>query len=429
MNKHFRAITATLLACWLTASATAQTPTPTPPTPVQVSDQLTLEAATEQFLRRNVALEAARLEVGVAEAERVGARLRPRPGLTVSAENLRISGETPFNRLYEVGVTIAQPFELGNRQGLRSEVAERTVSLAEARLTDVLRRRLFELKRTYYEGALARAILAIEQENRDNFAELVRFNTVRFEEGYIAEGELIKVRLERIKFDSGVANAALALRQANVRLLELLGESDYERAANLEARGSMGARQAQLDLASLRQTALANRAEIKVAEAQTALSASVTSLERSRGRGDVTPFAGYKRVGVDHTVVAGVTVPLPFGNRNQGGIALAEAEERVAEANVRLARSRALAEVESAYRAYETAREQVNAYEAGILRQADESRDIALVAYREGATDLITLLDAQRTRSEVRANYYRALFNYYTSVFQLELATGVEIKP
>ncbi|HEY1404668.1 MAG TPA: TolC family protein, partial [Pyrinomonadaceae bacterium] len=122
-------------------------------------------------------------------------------------------------------------------------------------------------------------------------------------------------------------------------------------------------------------------------------------------------------------------VPLPFGNRNQGGVARAEAEERVAEANVRLARNRALAEVESAYRAYETAREQVNVYEAGILKQADESYDIALVAYREGATELIILLDAQRTRSEVRANYYRALFDYYTSIFQLGLATGVEIKP
>jgi outer membrane protein TolC len=85
--------------------------------------------------------------------------------------------------------------------------------------------------------------------------------------------------------------------------------------------------------------------------------------------------------------------------------------------------------VESAYHAYETARELVNAYEAGILRQADESRDITLAAYREGVANLITFLDAQRTRSEVRSGYYRALFNYHTSVFQLELATGTEIKP
>jgi outer membrane protein, heavy metal efflux system len=432
---QFRPVATILLASWLTAPALlAQTPTTTqPPVPISQSSRgeelLTLEGATERFLRRNLALEAARLEVGVAEAERVGARLRPRPGLTFSAENLGVSGPTPFNRLYEVGVTVAQPIELGNRQGLRAEVAERTVTVAEARLTEVMRRRLFELRRTYYEAVLARAVLGLEQENRDNFAELVRFNTVRLEEGYIAEGELIKVRLERIKFDSAVANATLALRQANVRLLEFLGESSYERAASLNTDVRMEARPVTIELEQLRKAALANRADIKVAAAQVALSESVTGLERSRGKGDITPYAGYRRVGVDNTVLAGVTVPLPFGNRNQGGIARAEAEERVAEANLRVARNRALAEVESAYRAYETAREQVRAYEAGILQQADESRDIQLAAYREGVAELIALLDAQRTRSEVRANYYRAIYDYQTSLFQLELATGVEIRP
>ena len=425
VKKYCRAIVAILLASWTPASILAQTQQTTPPT----SETLTLETATEQFLRRNLAVEAARLEVGVAEAERVGARLRPRPGMTVSVENIQISGDTPFNRLYEVGLTVEQPFELGNRQGLRIEVAERTVTVAEARLTEVLQRRLFDLKRTYYEAALARTRLVIEQENRENFAELVRFNTVRFEEGYISEGELIKVRLERIKFDSAVATSALAYRQARVRLLEMLGESDYERAAFLEVTSRMEAQPATVELTQLRQAALANRADVKVAEAEVALTDSVSKLERSKGKGDLTPYVGYKRVGVDNTVLTGVTVPLPFGNRNQGGIARAEAEERVAEANLRLARNRALAEVETAYRAYETAREQVKAYEAGILRQADESRDIALAAYREGATDLITLIDAQRTRSEVRANYYRALFDYLTSIFQLELATGTEIKP
>ena len=54
----------------------------------------------------------ARLEVGVAMAERVAAHLRPRPGLTITGENLGVSGPTPFNRLYEVGATIAQPIEL-----------------------------------------------------------------------------------------------------------------------------------------------------------------------------------------------------------------------------------------------------------------------------------------------------------------------------
>lgn len=392
------------------------------------SDYLSLETAIDQFLRKNLSVEAARLEVGVAEAERIGARLRPRPGLTISAENLRLSGETPVNRLQEYGISVVQPIELGNRRALRMEVAERTVSVSEARLTEVLRRQLFELKRTYYESVLARVLLDTEQENRDNFEGLVKFNTVRFEEGYIAEGDLLKVRLERTKFDFAVANAELALRRARIRLLELTGERDFERAFRVETSNRLQVPPVDLNLAQLKETALVNRPEVKVAEAQLALAGVSIKLERSEAKGEVTPYVGYKRVGVDNTVLAGVTMPLPIGNRNQSGIARAEAEQKVSETNLSLVRNRTLAEVEAAYRAYETAREQVRAYEAGLLKQADESREIQLGAYQEGATELVTLIEAQKTRTEVRANYYRAIFDYYTSIFQLELATGTDIK-
>ena len=428
--KNLRAFTSLMLAFSLPVTLCAQTPaTGRPPVAVSLPpDYVSLESATEQFLRKNLSVEAARLEVGVAEAERVGARLGPRPGLTVSAENLRLSGGTPASRLYEFGAAVAQPIELGNRKALRIEVAERTIAVSEARLTEVLRRQLFDLKRTYYESVLARTLLGIEQENRDNFEGLVRFNTARFEEGYIAEGDLLKVRLERIRFDFVVANAELAFRKTKIRLLELIGDADFERAAKVDVISRLQVPTVSLDLSELRAAALTNRPEVKVAEAEITLSESAIKLERSRARGEVTPYVGYKRVGVDNTVLAGVTVPLPFGNRNQSGIARAEAEKKLAETNARFARNRALAEVEAAFRAYETAREQVRAYEAGLLRQADESREIQLAAYQEGVAELITLIEAQKARAEIRANYYRAILDYYTSIFQLELATGADIR-
>ncbi len=430
MKKSLRTSTTLILALWLPIAICAQTPSSNlqPLGAPQGSEYLTLDSATEQFLRKNLIVEAARLELGVAEAERVGARLRPRPGLTVSAENLRLSGPTPSGRLYEFGATVAQPIELGNRKAVRMELAERTVAVAEAQLTQVLRRQLFDLKRTYYESVLARALLGIEEENRDNFEGLLRFNRVRFEEGYIAEGELIKVRLERTKFEFAVANAALNFRKTKIRLLELVGDADYERAARIDVRSNFDVPTVKVDLTQLKETALANRPEIKVTQAEIARAESVLKLERSRAKGEVTPYAGYKRVGVDNTVLAGVTVPLPFGNRNQAGIARAEAEQRIAETNLRFTRNHALAEVETAFQAYETAREQIKAYEGGLLKQADESRDIQFDAYQEGATELITLIEAQRTRTEVRANYYRAILDFYISIFQLELATGTDIK-
>jgi outer membrane protein, heavy metal efflux system len=427
VKKSLRNSTTLILALWLPLAICAQTPSQTVSS-AQGPDYLTLDAATEQFLRKNLIVEAARLELGIAEAERVGARLRPRPGLTVSAENLRLSGLTPTGRLYEFGAMVAQPIELGNRKAVRMELAERAVTISEARLTQVLRRQLFDLKRTYYESVLARALLSIEQENRDNFEGLLRFNKVRFEEGYIAEGDLIKVRLERIKFDFAVASAALNFRKTKIRLLELVGDADYERAAKIDVRSNFDVPTVTVDLARLKEIALANRPEIKIAEAEIARAESALKLERSRAKGEITPYAGYRRVGVDNTVLAGVTVPLPFGNRNQSGIARAEAEQRIAETNLRFARNHALADVEAAFHAYETAQEQITAYQSGLLKQADESRDIQLAAYQEGATELITLIEAQRTRTEVRANYYRAILDFYTSIFQLELATGTDIK-
>jgi outer membrane protein, heavy metal efflux system len=423
VRKTYQAIISFTLSWCLAASAMAQSVV----LPPQSTDILTIETATDQFLKRNLSVEAARLEVGVAEAERIAARLRPRPGLTVSAENLPISGPTPSNQLRETGLTFTQPLAIGSQRRLSLELAERTVAVAEAQLASVLGQRLFDLKRTFYEAVLANTLLTLEQENRDNFAELLRLTMARFQEGDVSESELIKVKLESIKFDSTVANAALALRQAKIRLFEMLGESDFARTETAEVRGALDFRDVSINLAGLRQSALANRADVKVFESEVARSESALRLERARANGEITPYVGYKRVGVDNTLLAGVTVPLPFGNRNQGGIARAEAEKSVAEANLRLARNRTLAEVESAYRAYETARDQVRAYEAGILRQADESRDITAYAYREGATQLITLLDAQRTRAEVRANYYKAMLDYHTSLFRLEWTTGMEI--
>lgn len=429
MNKKISLIRA-LFVVWCVCpiiSAQTEPPVQTPP-PTQLIDVLTLDTATETFLQRNLTLEAARLQINVAAAQKIAARLRPRPILSVTAENLRVSGgQQSFNQLYEVGATVAQPLELGGQRRLRRELAERTVSVAEAELATVLRGRLFEFRRAFYQALLARELLALAADNRDGFAELLRLTIVRFNEGDVSEGELIKVRLERIKFDTAVANAALNLRQSKIRLLELLGEGDFARTETLDVRGVLEFRERPLDLASLREAALVNRPDVKLAEAEIARAEAVFRLERVRGSGELVPFAGYRRVGDSNTLVAGVSVPLPFGNRNQGEIARAEAELRVGQANVRAVRNRTLAEVETAYQASETARELVLAYQMGVLKQADESGEIQLIAYREGAVELITLLDAQRTRTEVRENYYRALLNYYTGLLELERATGTEL--
>src|SRR5688572_3099051 len=183
-TNHVQSLTVALFAALtLCNSAVAQTPAVNLAPPLGagqsqsdlLSGPLTLDRVIDRFLQRNLSVEAARYQVEAARAEQIAARIRPNPGLTVSTENLKVSGDTPFNRLYEVTTTYAQTFELGGKRRLRREVADLVVSAAEAELADVLRQRLFEVKRAYYEAVLARYALFNAMENRTSFDELIKF--------------------------------------------------------------------------------------------------------------------------------------------------------------------------------------------------------------------------------------------------------------
>jgi len=179
----------------------------------------------------------------------------------------------------------------------------------------------------------------------------------------------------------------------------------------------------------LRESALNVRSDVRAALAEVNAGKERLALERGRAVPDISPFAGYKRVGSDNTLLFGVNVPLKLRDRNQGEAARAEVDVRAAETKLQLTRNHAMAELESAYAAVQSARELVETFQGELLQQADESRAITIGAYEEGGTELLPVLEAQRTRSEVRQQYFKTLFDYQASLIALELAAGREIRP
>jgi cobalt-zinc-cadmium efflux system outer membrane protein len=394
----------------------------------QQAAPLTLQRVIDTYVQNNLELQAARFRLERAMADQIAARLRPNPGITVTAENLAISGPTPAGRLYEIGTTYSETIELGGKRAIREKAAAATLSAAEVQFEDTMRRGLAEVKRLYLDALLARYNVEVALENRQTFEQLVQFNLTRFQEGAIPEVDLIKVRLERVKFDSGVKQSELSLRQATIRLLEKLAmpNGDFD---GQEVSGELDARPVDSDLNVLRQFASTERSDVRAAVAELNAATQRMALERARGKPDISPFAGYKRVGDNNTLLFGVNIPLTLRNRNQAEIARAEADVKAAESRLQIARNHALAEVEAAYAALQTSRELVEMFQNEMLRQADESRTITLAAYEEGGAELLPVLEAQRTRTEVRQQYFKTLFDYQASIVALELAVGREIQP
>ncbi len=392
----------------------------------QAATPLTLQRVTDLYIQKNLQLQAARYRVERARADQIAARLRPNPGVLITAENLPFSGPSPISRLYELGVSYTETFELGGKRELRIKAADASVSVAEAQLLEVMRRGIAEVKRLYLDTLRARYNITVAAENQQTFQQLLQINLARFQEGRIPEADLIKVRLERIKFDSAVKQAELEFRQATIRLLDRLSESNFQ---TQQISGELDTSLTALDLDRLREAALRERPDVIAAQRELDAAAQRLSLEQARARPDLIPFAGYKRIGSDNTVMAGVSIPLKTRDHNQAGIARAQADQRIAQTQLEFVRNHALAEVETAYAAFQTARERVQTFRNELLDQAEESRTIALAAFQEGATALLPVLEAQRTRTEVRREYFQTLFDYHASLTDLELAIGKDLQP
>jgi cobalt-zinc-cadmium efflux system outer membrane protein len=71
-----------------------------------------------------------------------------------------------------------------------------------------------------------------------------------------------------------------------------------------------------------------------------------------------------------------------------------------------------------------TERQKVTTLRENYLPKAQKARDIVEFAYRRGGISLLDFLDAERTFRETSLEHLRSLGNYWTAIYQLELAVG-----
>src|SRR5438067_12218587 len=87
----------------------------------QTNAPLTLQRVVSLYIERNLELQAERYRLERTKADAIAARLRPNPGVSVMAENLRVSGPVAASRLYELGATYSETIELGGKRKLRGQ--------------------------------------------------------------------------------------------------------------------------------------------------------------------------------------------------------------------------------------------------------------------------------------------------------------------
>lgn len=408
-------ITIILLCLALAPALDVGAQSPVPP-------RVTLDDVVALAVRDNRILRAKQYEYQATRANEITAGLRPNPVATWVGDQFGNRNVDP-----EHTVTLGQPIELGGKRERRLDSARAATRVTEFELADVRRQVIALVKKTFTDVLVGQATLDLARENLRSLDEVERIQRFRAERGDISELELIRIQVQRFAFERDAADALQAIRTAKIGLRALAGLDGLP--ANFEVVGDMGFRDRPFDRDELYRLTIANRPDVRAAEAAREKARADVDLARANAWWDFTPQLEYKRTGPFDTFGVGVSIPLRVFDRNQGEIARTRAEVDRAEALRQASALQALADVDTALAGVVTSREKVIALRDNYLPKALRVRETVEFAYRRGGVSLLDFLDAQRTYRETAVEHIRSVGAYWSAYYQLEAAVGGSLEP
>lgn len=401
-------------------------PSEAPPAQAQpaVPTLLTLELATEILLQNNPMILAARQDVVAARADVIGADLWPNPEFGFDVENLPVGVERegPVFDGQELVFKVEQLIETAGKRGKRTAVAEHGVEVSQSELLETVRVVKFDLQRRHYDIVLAKATLELSTGILEQFDEIIRLSELRYQQGEVSGLEVGRLKTERLRFFADQTEAQLALSNSKIALLELLGVT--EMGAEFDVAEELQFHPVDVPAELLEEQALANRPDLTAQLSRVQQALGQEEYEKSLGKPDLTPYFGYRRDFIVNALTFGVSLPLPFSDRNQGGVGRAMAETGRQRQELRQVELQVRREVREAHNLVTARAAMIRALRTEYVPSARRARDIAEASYSLGALDLIAFLDAERAYRATLLGYYQSLYDHQVATFLLQAVVG-----
>ena len=405
-------------------------------------DPLTLDEALRIFRSSGFDLLIADAAVAAARADEQIAGAVPNPSLALargtSSTYDRSLCAGCSNRSVSAGLTDLAISDIASgRRRLRQAVARAALGISTRSRADVERTLEFTMKQQLLQSELAKRALDNARQAQLLAAGTLDLAQKRYKAGAVSEADVARADVQKLEADQAVDNGQQTLAQSKAQLAFLLGmptalPDDVDVADEL-TRVAISTRLARASPQELQREALQHRPDLGAAQLQVTRARSSVELAHRLRLPDFSPSLQFAQEGRGQsaiqppTVTLGVSAGLPLFYRYRGEIAKAEADLHAQEIARRKLEAQVTADVTASFAAFESAKQRATRMEEHLLPQAARARDLVRLQYEKGAASLFEFLDAQRTYLAAQNEYLQTLSDYWTAVFQLELATGMEL--
>lgn len=364
----------------------------------------------------NPTILAAQAQQDAASAALQTARAYPNPEAQLMAgPSKALAPETPGG--LSAFAQIAQPIELPSVRASRARTAMAGLETAEAASFNVNLAVVAQAKQAFYEILRRQNEAEVAVQNQALLEQIRDRVKLRVETGEAPRYEFVKAEAEVLSAVKNRERAQLQINSAKSMLRALIGSS---LPMDFEAKGGLAVPEDLPSVKELRSLVLERHPAIAQIQGQLRQAQAQLRLEQNLRYPQPTFMASFQRAPDLDQWLFGLAIPLPLWNQRQGPIAAAAAGLKQSEAAVEQQRLVLLREIEIAHTRYQIAARQEEAFETGLLKEAEYALKVAETAYRQGARGILDYLDAQRIYQTVRQDYINARFDKQMAYIEIE---------
>ncbi len=384
--------------------------------------EITLQEAVDTALSNNPNLKAFVYEISSLEKIKIQAGLIPNPEAEFEAEDFFGGKELNGIKGSQYTLSGSQLFELGGKRSSRIKAAEKLIYSAQGDYEliklDVIaqvKSAFFEIYQIHHQIALQEKFIQINEEILKTISERVKVGRTSPAEESKVMVALINSRIELQRLQRNYSSV-------QTRLNSLLGTTGRNLVPSTDLFENLFTPPDKGDILEDLETI----PSIKNLGNETNFRKAQLELEESQAVPDLTVGAGvrYLRELKTNSFVAGLSIPLPFFNRNQGNIQSAEVRIQQMDEIIRAQKLSVISTLNTSFNNLLSAYNNTIQLRDSILPESEKAYEITRQGYLQGRFAFIDLLDAQRTLFETQTQYLLELSDYYNSLIEIENITG-----
>ncbi|HXF04741.1 MAG TPA: TolC family protein [Blastocatellia bacterium] len=372
-------------------------------------------------LERNPAVAAAGGGVNQRRGERVAAGAYLNPSIYGTAGSGAITDPRTGVVILERRVTIEQPLELPAKRRARMNAAEAQLAGAQAELQDTRLKVQSDAKVAFYQLLLAQRDLELSTQNLSITREIFQMIKARVDAGQARPFEAVKANVELQKAEKELSRAENMMAVARVRL-DTLTAGALGKVFSVS--GDFRSWREELNLDQLMAPALESHPRVLLPEKRREQAEHTIVQERESRIPYIAVSGTYNREAGNEDFLMGLRIPLPLWYRRQGEIEAALGARERAEAERRSAQNELVNAITQHGQEVRTAGQQIQVFEKGLLKQAEEALRIARLSFAQGAASILEVIDAQRVYRQVLLEYAQARADLSIALARLERWTG-----